>query len=258
MKKIFFVLAFAPVFLLASVFTLSVPSALAWCVDNDGDDYGVAHLQYCPHPEPDCDDANPNVNPGVIEEGYGDLMCEDGADNDCDGLIDGLDPGCFECTTAAECNDGNVCTDDACVAHACAHTDNTAPCDDQDDCTLGDACSMGVCVGGPPTDADGDTFVSELCGGSDCNDLNPYVNPGVLEGPPESNACMDEVDNDCDGYTDLEDAGCMPSGWSPAEPADAAVYGSPSREGSSFSNLFLAFLMPIGAVILLRRIFRKK
>jgi hypothetical protein len=37
----------------------------------------------------DCDDANPDVNPGAAEN------CTDGIDNDCDGLIDGNDPDCI-------------------------------------------------------------------------------------------------------------------------------------------------------------------
>ena len=40
----------------------------------------------------DCDDADPHVNPGVIES-RGSGNCDDGLDNDCDGLID-TDPEC--------------------------------------------------------------------------------------------------------------------------------------------------------------------
>ena len=64
---------------------------LITCLDRDGDGYGT-----CPT---DCDDTNPEVNPGRGEALYG-ILCSDGLDNDCDGLIDDADPGCEQ-----ECQD---------------------------------------------------------------------------------------------------------------------------------------------------------
>ncbi len=49
------------------------------CIDNDGDGYGVG--PGCAR-EQDCDDANPDVNPGADE------ICGDGIDNNCDGQTD--------------------------------------------------------------------------------------------------------------------------------------------------------------------------
>ncbi len=54
--------------------------------------------------------------------------------------------------TLGMCNDGNPCTDDACVitdnTHGtCVHTFNTNPCDDGKGCTDNDVCSAGVCAG---------------------------------------------------------------------------------------------------------------
>ena len=42
----------------------------------------------------DCDDSAAAVNPAAVEEGYATALCLDGADNDCDGLADALDPDC--------------------------------------------------------------------------------------------------------------------------------------------------------------------
>ena len=50
-------------------------------VDEDGDGYGLAPY--------DCDDSDPDINPGAPE------IC-DGVDNDCDGLADDADPGAIE------------------------------------------------------------------------------------------------------------------------------------------------------------------
>jgi hypothetical protein len=55
------------------------------------------------------------------------------------------------CTSNAQCNDGNPCTDDACNGMGfCVHTNNTAPCDDKNACTQVDLCMGGVCVGMSP------------------------------------------------------------------------------------------------------------
>src|SRR5439155_488217 len=67
-------------------------------------------------------------------------------------------PGCPPCTTAADCNDGNACTTDACNAGSCANTPipgclpctNAAQCDDADRCTT-DTCATGVCAHAPVT-----------------------------------------------------------------------------------------------------------
>lgn len=47
-------------------------------------------------PGDDCDDSDPNINPGVVEGPPGDPICRDGVDNDCDGLIDTEDSECNE------------------------------------------------------------------------------------------------------------------------------------------------------------------
>lgn len=55
------------------------------------------------------------------------------------------------CETAADCDDGNACTIDSCVALACQYSNRPSsfPCDDGNVCTVNDHCSgAGTCVGG--------------------------------------------------------------------------------------------------------------
>jgi len=61
-------------------------------------------------------------------------------------------------------------------------------------------CCLGSCV--PCSDADSDNHPDEACGGDDCDDSDPAVNPDADE------ICDDSVDNDCDSFTDTEDDEC--------------------------------------------------
>ena len=56
--------------------------------------------------------------------------------------------------TAVGCDDGNPCTNDSCDASGCVYIPNSAPCDDNDECTLGDMCSGGSCAGGDPVECE--------------------------------------------------------------------------------------------------------
>ena len=58
-------------------------------------------------------------------------------------------------------------------------------------------------------DEDRDLYEDAACGGDDCDDMDPYVNPGAVEGPEGDSSCEDGIDNDCDGKEDAEDLGCQ-------------------------------------------------
>jgi cysteine-rich repeat protein len=69
--------------------------------------------------------------------------------------------------------DFDVCTDGACDgAGTCALTNNTAPCDDFNECTEGDTCAAGSCEPGGPAaagkdcDADQDLCTLDACDGA--------------------------------------------------------------------------------------------
>ncbi len=86
----------------------------AACVDKDGDGYGSPASATCTYPQLDCNDNDVAINPGVSESSYGDPICSDGSDNDCDGLVDSTDPGCQQCALPEECDDGNTVSGDGC------------------------------------------------------------------------------------------------------------------------------------------------
>ena len=199
-------------------------------VDEDGDGFDETV---------DCDDQNPDINPGAAES------C-DGVDNNCDGLIDEGFPSAAEYYPD---EDGDGYGDDADVVVSCEPIDGLitqgGDCDD----TNAEVNPLGIelcdgidnnCDGEVDgdtavdkdfffLDADGDGYgitegfiqACELPEGyadndTDCDDENGEVYPGAVE-------ICDELDNNCDDVTDppeSEDA----STW--YRDADSDTYGN--------------------------------
>ncbi|MEZ4408034.1 MAG: MopE-related protein [Polyangiales bacterium] len=186
--------------------------------DNDRDGFGPIS---CPGGR-DCDDANPRVNPAAPE------VCNNGVDDNCDGLADCRDracagsPACGPCTPtgpeAAQCNDGR---DNDC--------DGFTDCSDFD-CRAAPACMM--CI---PTGPERDPMSCLDGRDNDCDGLSDCADPDCRFFPscmmcvptgPEAGRCNDGRDNDCNGAADCSDPAC---GMDPAcrAPNDTCATATP-------------------------------
>ncbi len=68
------------------------------------------------------------------------------------------------CTSAAQCDDGKPCTDDACTQGECSNPARQGACDDGDACTSGDSCADGLCKAGTAKVCDdGNPCTVETC-----------------------------------------------------------------------------------------------
>jgi plastocyanin len=136
-----------------------------------------------------CDDNDPCTTADACSEGacagtFIEGCCE--TDDECPAapcsesrcvqrrcLLAPLD-GCETCEADSDCDDEDVCTDDACESGECHRAFNDAECDDGDDCTNGDVCRTGSCAGVPQ---DG------CCHGDhDCADEDPCTDDACVDG----------------------------------------------------------------------------
>jgi len=109
--------------------------------------------------------------------------------------------------TVASCDDGNVCTTDACSPTAgCTNSANTGPCDDGNPCSSPDACFNGGCAPGPnvcgvcKTDSDCKDD-GDLCNGTlVCSAGQCQQKPGSIVVCADGGAC---ATNACDAKTGL-------------------------------------------------------
>jgi len=124
---------------------------------------------------------------------------DDGVGDPCDNCENFYNPGqqdadldvvgdACDCNPAnsgiGSCEDKNPCTDDICnPPTGCTHLLNANPCDDDNVCTTGDTCNLGVCTGGAPLAcSDGDPCTADLCNPACPGFINPcYHTP--ISGP---------------------------------------------------------------------------
>jgi len=174
----------------------------------------------------DCDDADPSINPAAID------IC-DGIDTDCDGTIEVISPYYLDA-------DGDGFGDPTDFVDDCSaplgRVASSSDCDDQDpsinpgsmeQCNgFDDDCDGDVDQADSDvvldlyfadTDADGfgDPSISQgfcipdpgwVAESSDCDDTEFSTNPSAAE------ACIDGVDNDCDGLIDTDDPDYIDTG----------------------------------------------
>jgi hypothetical protein len=92
----------------------------------DCDDSDDCTVDACNEDQDQCDHT-PVQNPPA-EGPPGDATCSDSIDNDCDGFTDGDDPECITCSTDAECDDSDPCTEDTCTAGECVNNPISTGC----------------------------------------------------------------------------------------------------------------------------------
>ncbi len=177
----------------------------------------------------DCDDNNPCT----ADSCHPILGCRhSNVSGSCnDGSVCTVNDVCFGgiCVggQVVNCDDGNPCTTDTCDSiSGCQHANNTDECNDGNACTLGDVCSAGQCVAGPPMNCnDGNICTNDSCVGGvcqhphntvSCNDgnlctTNDRCNSGSCTGtpvtcPPGTSCDMrDGVCRQCINNTDCND-----------------------------------------------------
>ena len=99
------------------------------------------------------------------------------------------------------CDDENMCTDDICdPIEGCVYTFNMTPCDDSDDCTVGDHCEEGACASGQYVPGGECGCITDEHCPDDMNLCNgiPTCIDSFCQTPSETVVvCADEVDTDC-------------------------------------------------------------
>src|SRR5262249_37057127 len=130
-------------------------------------------------------------------------------DHDVCTPVDHCSGGTCVGTGEVDCNDHNECTDDECVHGSvggaftgCHNTNNTAPCSDNDACTVGGACAGGSCPSGAPYSCADEFF----CTTDTCADVQGSP---VCQNEPSSDPDCCETASDCDDENVCTDDACV-------------------------------------------------
>ena len=183
----------------------------------------------------DCDGNTDQEDPSCIDC-TSDLECDD--DNPCtrDFCLEAIcqNEAVADNTTCDDqvwCTENDVCIRGQCsgTARNCSHLDDAChdgrcdepsaqcvadqrvdgtPCDDGLWCTQPDQCLQGFCGGVLRDCDDGDPCTIDTCDEDQNICLHESEEIPNAEGPPGHSSCNNSQDDDCDGYTDLDDEDC--------------------------------------------------
>ncbi len=225
--------------------------ASTWYADSDGDSFGDPETSSSACTQPtgyvadgsDCLDSDAAINPDALE------IC-DGADNDCDGLIDDDDDSITDQSTWYADTDadgyGDVDVTDTACSQPSGYVADSSDCDDavastfpgaDEYCDEVDNDCDGTAdeddaVDAPMwyADSDGDSYGDPLTTSIACDQPSGFVaddmdcDDGDAGISPAEDEYCDDVDNDCDGTVDEAEA-VDSSTW--YEDGDGDGFGDP-------------------------------
>jgi len=186
---------------------------------------------------------------GTIE---GTEACDDGNLDE----RDGCSPFC-----KPECLDNNACQQDACFGYercevtvgATGQIGICLPDDTRPVLSCAAPCEVcdplaGACVPSFESDADFDSHPSVLCGGDDCDDTNPDINPSLAE------ICGDMIDSNCNGNDDegsVSDwyADCDNDGYASSSALPTSSCGAPTVSPDTCSDGTWTTRAPAGLAV---------
>ncbi len=175
------------------------------------------------HPGKPTDPCNPPPDFPENIDGGPDGLNNDGDFDALGPLYDQFDPDCETVDPCAGvvCDDGNVCTNDACdpATGECVFTNNNDPCDDGSFCTIGDRCNFGLCLPSGARDCNDGQF----CTGSEsCDEINDLCVSSGNPCNPATQTCNETTDT-CDALDPCAGVVCDDGNACTADACDPAT-----------------------------------